>query len=161
MKKLSIMMLVAILAGYASAVSWNWDTDSFQFIDVAFGTPSDGDGTGWFVEVIGGNTTGGNTSSTPYGWITDFGYYIDSFSFNADEAASVSMKLWNSATSGTGYFLESPSVVLPTGLVAPPMNQISFDFTGQTWQAVPEPATFMMFAMGGIGAWLLRRRNTN
>lgn len=25
------------------------------------------------------------------------------------------------------------------------------------WQAVPEPATFMLFGMGGFGAWLVRR----
>ena len=27
-----------------------------------------------------------------------------------------------------------------------------------TWQAVPEPATFLLFAMGGFGAWLIRRK---
>lgn len=26
------------------------------------------------------------------------------------------------------------------------------------WQAVPEPATFMLFGIGGIGAWLIRRK---
>jgi hypothetical protein len=28
-----------------------------------------------------------------------------------------------------------------------------------TWQAIPEPTTFLLFAMGGFGAWLIRRKN--
>ncbi|MFA6172465.1 MAG: PEP-CTERM sorting domain-containing protein [Kiritimatiellales bacterium] len=27
------------------------------------------------------------------------------------------------------------------------------------WQVVPEPATFLLFGMGGMGAWMVRRRN--
>ena len=30
---------------------------------------------------------------------------------------------------------------------------------GGDWQAIPEPATFALFGMGGIGAWLIRRKN--
>jgi hypothetical protein len=31
--------------------------------------------------------------------------------------------------------------------------------SSNTWQAIPEPTTFLLFAMGGFGAWLLRRKN--
>jgi hypothetical protein len=156
MKKLSIMMFAVLVVGYVSAaVSWDWSTDSLQFANVALGTPSDGDGAGWYAQVIGGNTTGGNTSAT-FGWSTGFGYYINSFAFNADEGASVSMVLWDSATSGIGHYLQSAAVPLPTGLLAPP-SEVSFNFSGSTWQAVPEPATALLFAIGGFGAWLIRR----
>jgi len=29
---------------------------------------------------------------------------------------------------------------------------------GGDWQAIPEPATFLLFGIGGIGAWLIRRK---
>ncbi|MDD3276997.1 MAG: PEP-CTERM sorting domain-containing protein, partial [Kiritimatiellales bacterium] len=34
----------------------------------------------------------------------------------------------------------------------------SYTVTGlSTWQAVPEPATFALFGIGGVGAWIIRR----
>ena len=88
MKRL-IIMTVAVLAACSvfSQVSWDWTVDPFQTIDVAYGTPATGEGAGWYIEVIGGNTTGGNTTST-IGWYG--AYYLGSgFAFNADEGADV------------------------------------------------------------------------
>jgi hypothetical protein len=47
---------------------------------------------------------------------------------------------------------DAPEVAGPTDI------NVNFDFTGQTWQAIPEPATVLLFGIGGMGAWLLRRR---
>jgi hypothetical protein len=42
--------------------------------------------------------------------------------------------------------------------VPPNANDITFDFTGQNWQAIPEPTTILLFGIGGMATWLLRRR---
>jgi hypothetical protein len=52
--------------------------------------------------------------------------------------------------------IDTPQVIeMNTDLV----NGDPIDFGSTTAQVVPEPATFLMFALGGIGAWVLRRKN--
>ena len=157
MKKLITMTLAVIAAGTLFAQSWDWAVDPFTSIAVPLGTPADGTGAGWYMEVIGGNTTGGNTTSA-LGFYSEVFYLSQGFNFNADEGASVVLKLWDNAVpASAGWYIESTASTLATGLVAPPTTAVGFDFTGQNWVAVPEPATIGLFGLGALSAWIVRR----
>jgi len=51
---------------------------------------------------------------------------------------------------GAGFFTHDPTAdqEIAGGLVS----------AGGGWQAIPEPATFVLFGIGGMGAWMVRRR---
>jgi len=64
---------------------------------------------------------------------------------------------------GAGYFAIIDSVPVT---VSYPGGVMTYDAggvvgglqgAGGDWQAVPEPATFLLFGIGGMGAWLIRR----
>lgn len=139
-----------------------------------FGTETGNEGVSWWVEVW--DTTSLNyplmsvENTVPsVGFTTAAGYngyLINTFDFTATETDDVILRLYNGATTdGTtyngesGWFIESAAVTL-ADLEAPIGGtdlDVAFDFSGATWQAVPEPATFLLFGIGGFGAWLLRR----
>lgn len=55
-------------------------------------------------------------------------------------------------TTGVGGSYQLPGTDSPASYT---VNQLS------TWQAVPEPATFLLFGIGGFGAWIARRNKRN
>jgi hypothetical protein len=70
------------------------------------------------------------------------------------------------------YFNTDPVAItdvsgaIPTQIIEMNSNTVSGDAIDgvppegfATGQVVPEPATFLMFVLGGIGAWVLRRKN--
>ena len=166
MKKIVLMMVVAVAVSFsARAVDQTWNS-LFTFGSAALGGEVDGTGNGWLVEIW--DTTKSTSLFTvadptiSLGWITGLGYSVDAFTFVAPETDSVQLRLWNNATGipGAGvYRLDSAALTLPV-LTTPPAvgsQDNTFDLSGSTWQAIPEPATFMLFGIGGIGAWLIRR----
>jgi hypothetical protein len=127
----------------------------------------DGDGFGWWMEVydvtadiaLAGENTPGNTDRM-YGWAAGFGYLMDQFVFGTViEGHTVQLRLYNNAdwTLAT-YRIDSATVNLPdlTDPIPLESNEFTFDMSGSTWQAVPEPATFGLMALGGGIAWLVR-----
>jgi hypothetical protein len=167
MKK--IMMLVMALV--ISVSSSNADTierlwNSLLTPAPGMGGEVNGTGAGWWVTVWnmtdGVASGGGNTVST-FGWITGYGYAINDFTFgSATESDSVALRLYNNANplSATMY-IDSITTILPDldDLVPPGPTDlnVTFNFSGQSWQAVPEPATALLFGIGGMGAWMVRR----
>ncbi len=78
------------------------------------------------------NTTDGNIfTATPI----SYSYLI------LDNLASTA---FDSGTEGTGFGSNNPYNLSTVA--------------ANSWVAVPEPATFLLFAMGGFGAWLIRRK---
>ena len=71
---------------------------------------------------------------------------------------SVYSVIYNASTIGaaTEAVVVDASVKLLAG--ADPATY-SLSSVNNSWVAVPEPATFLLFAMGGFGAWLIRRKN--
>ena len=72
------------------------------------------------------------------------------------------MRLYNAPTIGAAtFYVDSGYISLPDlDDVNPPSTTdlaVNFDFTGQSWQAVPEPATALLFGIGGLGAFIVRR----
>ncbi|MFA7369319.1 MAG: PEP-CTERM sorting domain-containing protein [Kiritimatiellales bacterium] len=170
MKKMKIMLVASLLMviGFSaqaadSTIDRLW---SSQFTTASgLGGEVDGVGTGWWVEIFNvtdNASTAGNTAAS-LGWVTGFGYVEDAFQFTATESDSVRMRLFNNANPLNATFrIDSAAQTLANldNLTSPGPTDlnVTFDFTSSTWQAVPEPATFLLFGMGGMGAWLVRRR---
>lgn len=166
MKKILVLCVVFLAVASQAQVSWDWTTsDSFVNQTLPGDTPSALSGQGWWTEIINytnSTTTAGSTSHTA-GWIPSLGYLIDgNWSFTANEGDGIALRLYNGTTSSgssyggeSGWYIESSLVSLPTGQSAPPTLS-AFDFSSSSWQAVPEPATFLLFGIGGVGAWLVR-----
>jgi hypothetical protein len=79
------------------------------------------------------------------------GMYAYSVIFNAASLGSASQFL---VVDATPFLI--PSITLPTQIDFYTPTTVSG--TWQNIQAVPEPATFLLFGMGGLGAWLIRRK---
>jgi len=137
---------------------------------------ADGDGANWVYEIW--NLTddvaipGVQDASdvTKYGWRTSSlgtGYTILTFDFNAFEHKEVALRIYNNTVKPTvpyaddDYYLQSISQILPdVDDVNPGPNDlnVTFNFAGQHWQQVPEPATFSLIGLVGIGMIVARRR---
>lgn len=170
MKRVSSLIATLLIAvqfsTYAadSAIDRTWS--SLFTTTPGLGGEVDGAGANWWVEIFNTTdnaTTAGGTSET-LGWFSGFGYVVDEFQFSATETDSVFMRLYNNTNPLAATLrIDSAIQTLPNldNLTAPaPENlKVTFNFGSSTWQAVPEPATFMLFGMGGFGAWLIRRKN--
>jgi len=167
MKKLVLMMVlfIACLSVKAADVVWSSQFTVAQNTGLlGAGGEADGDGAGWYAAAFytadNSFISGDNTASI--GWITGFGYGLDTtFVGPTTQGSSIYFTLFNNANMVSAtYTISSANLTLPTGITTPPApnsTDITFDFTGKTWQAVPEPATFLLFGIGGMGAWLIRR----
>lgn len=167
MKK--IILTLALLAGTivsADTLERTWSFfDIYEVAPAWTGSEVDGDGAGWFTEIYNqtdGSGVAGNTTAS-LGWLTVLGgYTINPYTFLATEADSVALRLYNAATIGAATFYIDSGYVSLSDLddVNPPSSgdlAVNFDFTGQSWQAVPEPATALLFGIGGLGAFIVRR----
>jgi hypothetical protein len=87
--------------------------------------------------------------AAPSGDLT-FNDRIYSVLFNASSIAAATQYQVTTMTSQGNSWYELPSTDIDAGYTTTTMSG---------WQAVPEPATFLLFGMGGFGAWLIRRKN--
>lgn len=150
--------------------------------DIAYEDAS-GWGAGWYAEVFNITDNGGLGFSAPSDvtslYSTEMflaaggpgispilgeygGYMQDIGTFGAaTDLDNVQMVLYNNADKNLAtWYITSLALALPDAPDTPDPDavKVTFDFTGQTWQAIPEPATVLLFGIGGMGAWLLRRR---
>ena len=135
---------------------------------------SDGDGSLWVYEIwnltddvaIPGSKPASDV--TQYGWRTSSlgaGYTIFTFDFDAFEGKEIALRIYNNTvkpTTSAGWYLQSASQVLadlddgtPPG---PNDLKVTFNFAGQTWTQIPEPATFSLIGLVGLGMIVARRR---
>jgi hypothetical protein len=177
--KRNIIITVLLLAGllaHAGTIDRMWSS-LFTLAPTLTSGEVDGTGIGWWVEVYNFTddaiATGNTTASL--GWSTGFGYVIAgpapdfNFAFSATETDQVYMRLYNGPTvSGTpyngesGWYIQSATLTLvdivdDINPPSPGQTDVTFNFSGQSWQAVPEPATALLFGIGGMGAWMVRR----
>jgi len=127
---------------------------------------SDGDGAGWAYEVwnltdnvaIPGSK---DASEVTGGWLSGNGYVFGGFTFFALEGAEVALRIYNHVDKPTAdWYLQSVSQTLPDYEGPPDVekNKVTFNFAGQTWTQIPEPATFSLIGLVGIGMIVARRR---
>ena len=176
MKK--IVAILAVLTTVASVqadiISRDWSSQSV--VGSISGNPafltadeSDGDGAGWAYEIwnltddvaISGSK---DASDVTYGWRTSVygtGYTELGFDFTAFEQKEVALRIYNNAVKPTaGWYLQSQSQTLADieGPAGGNDLDVTFNFAGQQWQQVPEPATFSLIGLVGLGMIVARRR---
>ena len=159
MKKLMIVML-AVATAVAVQADLRTYNSLFTGVDSVApgGTGAVGEGFGWAVSVTS-DTLGvvQETGADNFGWNTGFGYTINTFSFTVEELDSVTLTMYDAPTSGgAGNFIVSAPIVVAdlTDPIAPGSNEYTFDFSGSTWEAIPEPATIGLMGIAGLGMFL-------
>mgnify|MGYP003573283988 CR=1 FL=1 len=162
MRKLMAVMLVLAVAVAAQADLRTYNS-LFTAANVPLtGTEVDGDGFGWAVS-FDSSTLGevDETTALTLGWITGFGYTVNAGSFTVNELDTVSAVLYDAPSSGSALnFIVSAPVVVPdlTDPIAPGSNEVTFDFSGSSWEAIPEPATIGLMGIAGLGMFLARKK---
>lgn len=83
--------------------------------------------------------------------------------YGINEGNSIYSVIFNNSPN-SGYFAIVDNVLktvsYPAGLMTYDAGGVNGGLKpGGDWQAIPEPATFMLFGLGGMGAWLIRRKN--
>ena len=109
------------------------------------------------------NNDGDTPVSPSVGYYDGAGWLFNPGGFaNAMDGAQVQYVVYNNADKSLAtWYIASSVLALPANTGTPPApgeTDVTFDFGSSAWQAVPEPATFLLFGIGGFGAWLLRRR---
>jgi len=176
MKKIVAMLaiLTTVASVQADYIVRPWNSQTAYGIVSGVGTfltqaESTGDGAGWAYEIW--NITDNvaisgleSASDVTYGWQGDtFGYYEAGFHFTAIENKEVALRIYNHVDKPmAGWYLQSVSQVLadlddgtPPG---PTDLNVTFNFAGQTWTQIPEPATFSLIGLVGLGMIVARRR---
>ena len=165
------MVAVALAATvHAEFISRSWSSQ-VTYAQPSFAQPSvGGEGTGWQVDVA----LAGSLATAPslaeaagavgqFGWYDGYGYDVPGFNFDAVENDAVVMRLFNAgAKAGATHYLDSVAIVLPDfddGVppAAGALN-VTFDFAGAQWQAIPEPTTIGLMGIAGLGMYLARRK---
>jgi len=170
MKKIMIIALTIIATLSAQATITNQLWVSLITETSGFGSETGGEGVGWWCEVW--NTTDSNypvmsvgNAIPTVGYTTAMGYngyLFNTFTFTATETDNVILRLYDASTVGAASnYIESAGFSLPDRESPIGGNDldVTFDFSSSSWQAVPEPATALLFGVGGMGAWMLRRKN--
>jgi len=165
MKKLALIVALLTMVGIAQAAiieEWSFTLDPWN---VTVQAPEDATApaTGWWAEVYNITddvSSGGNVGSVAGAFFPGPGYLGDPFSFTATELDSVAVRLYNASSVGAAtYYIDSLAILLPDASDGvPPIAPVASDFTAQTWQAVPEPATIGLLLAGGLITMLARRQ---
>ncbi len=177
MKKIAVIAMVAVLmsVSQASQVSWGNDPEIFDWLGVEIPGSST-----WIIRmyesvdasinfgVSGGvatnlldDTWGGIEFSWIDGGLPGLGVAVINNSdttYNLAQNDNCYSVLFNSSSFATA----SRFVIIDNSLAA--ANYVGGDFSynpggasAGDWQAVPEPATALLFGIGGMGAWMIRR----
>jgi hypothetical protein len=168
MKKAVIITILASAMFTHAAITDQLWSSLITTAPTLTGSEVDGDGSGWWCEVWNVTDSNypvmsvGNTTPTTYGWLDAYGgYTLDTFDFTATETDKVVLRLYNASTvGGASQQITSAEFTLPDreAPIGGSDLDVAFDFSSSSWQAVPEPATFLLFGIGGVGAWLVRRK---
>ena len=169
-----IAILITVASVQADLISRTWTSQTIYETVSGVGTfltvpESAGDGANWAYEVwnltdnvaIFGNSPGAGRP----GWISSMGGYgIGEFNFDALEGTPVALRWYNNENKVSAtYFIQAMTQTLADYAddVPPTSVDVTFDFAGQTWQQiqqVPEPATFSLIGLVGLGMIVARRR---
>jgi len=182
MKKIIAILavLTTVVSVQADIISRTWTSQMVAASVSGYPKPpyfltapeSDGDGANWVYEIW--NLTDTNSISgvqdasevTQHGWGTTAlgtGYTILTFDFDALEGKNVALRIYNNIvkpTGSDGWYLQSQAQTLSDieGSPGPTDLNVTFNFAGQHWQQVPEPATFSLIGLVGLGMIVARRR---
>ncbi|MCU0857799.1 MAG: PEP-CTERM sorting domain-containing protein [Pontiellaceae bacterium] len=183
MKKIVSAVIIAVIAGSSAWASLSWTyTGNLKTFDAAMqngwlvqmyqdvnGDSSLGSITDFFNGGVRGVASGTNVGDDTLlvgftaslltnakngslQWGTSFAAWSDLYS---DKVYTV---IYDAATIGAAsHAVVLDSTPFTLGAADPASYVLSSVAGGRTWVAVPEPATFLLFGIGGMGAWLLRR----
>jgi hypothetical protein len=173
-KALLIVMMSILTSSWACAEVLTWNSLILSGANgpgELTGTEVQFDGQGWWVEVWDYTSEAQvyhSDAPTSFGW-QDVGgtesYYIQEYSFDVEELHNVVMRLYASTDENpsTPYsMIESQLYALPSldRPLATGDTDVTFDFSGQEWQVVPEPGTMALFGLGlmTLAAKKMRKR---
>jgi hypothetical protein len=157
MKKVLVIMCLLMIGFTASAVDmWSY---AIQLTTTPELASAPGAGTGWYVSLLNASDNSQLASTTVT--INNAGLlYVTLFNTPAiDEGLSVYYRIFNNTVASGSWKIDSQSATLQdlSGGFLPGANNVTLSFSGQSWQVVPEPATALLFGIGGMGAWMVRR----
>ena len=173
MKKMMIIIAALMIAGTVSAAPDMWGyaftgtSRSANFtLPVATGdlTPYTTQTTGWAVNLMSGTSSLDLTSillDTKSPIVNAGTFFVTAWStVGIVEDQSVYYQIVSAdgfaTLDSTPYILQD--VDAPVGAVDLDIDQTAqLDFSGSSWQVVPEPATIGLFGLGALSAWILRR----
>jgi hypothetical protein len=140
-----------LVALYEDVSQDGWDATSISSTGL---TDSDDAylGVTTLLDVGKGGSTWGTTFSAPGGDLA-LGDYVYSVLFNDTTIAVATQYKVTTMTDGLFAGGGNAWFTLPASDIDAQYNTTAMG----TWQAVPEPATFMLFGIGAIGAWMIRR----
>lgn len=173
MKKSVLMFAVLVMAGYVHAIQntivWSNSAAIYDWTGVLVPTNSS-----WIVRIYESADANINFSSLlPTG---DDTYTSNQFTFassgladgfskktisgplniaNGDKIYSVIFDSSDISTATRWAVIDS--AVATVSFTSGPFNYNPGGVVAGDWQAVPEPATALLFGIGGIGSWLIRR----
>jgi hypothetical protein len=141
-----------LIALYEDVSKDGWDATTINFTTGATDSDDIYLGVTTILSSGKGGVTWGTTFSAPGGSL-GLGDYVYSVLFNAATIASAYNYKYTTMTDGLFAGGGNSWYTLP----ASDGDATYKTTTLSDWQAVPEPATALLFGIGGMGAWMVRR----
>lgn len=118
-----------------------------------------GQGAGWTVDLLTIGTEALLGSTTVFANLSDVLYILAWNTPTILEGTQGFYRITSTDTFATldSVFYTFQQAEAPLGGTDLDVTNSSFDFSSSTWQVVPEPATALLFGIGGIGAFIVRR----
>ncbi len=165
MKKV-ILVIAFLMLTFTASAQESWDywfhgaTRTAPYVAAELSSES-GAGAGWYVALMSGETELGSKSVLANN-AGNLYVAVGAFGVDVLEGTDVFIRIYNDTVvpSGSYWQIDSASMTLhdataPLGTTA---LDVQVDFSSSSWQAVPEPATAMLLALGGGLAWLVRMK---
>jgi hypothetical protein len=159
MKKLIILLTLVFSLTASAQEMWSYAMQLAIAPDLA---SESGSGAGWYVSLVNNADQSELASTSVAAWNANSLYVLGWNTPAIEEGLDVFYRIYNDTVLPSGSYsqIDSQTVTLQdlSAGYLPGANNVTLDFTGQTWQAVPEPASVGLISLGGLLAILYSRK---
>ncbi len=159
MKKITLVCALLLVAFSVSAQDmWSY---AIQFTTAPELASESGSGAGWYIALLNAADDSELDSTSVFSNGSGTFNILPYSTVAITEGLDVFYRIYNNASVPSVPYWQIDSAIATLqdleGGFLPGANNVTLSFSGSEWVAVPEPATALLFGIGGMSAFIIRR----